>query len=160
MHRIISLISATLLLFGFHSAFSGDMSGETTAHDKAGAGDPRQLVSMPERARLLMRDHMLDNLAALNEIIGLLANGDLDAAADVAETRMGRSSMGKHRGSGTGPGPGRYMPDEMRKLAWGMHDAASGFSRVARLGDIQETQAALQKVTTSCVACHYSFRTQ
>ncbi|MGB5261112.1 MAG: cytochrome c [Gammaproteobacteria bacterium] len=159
MRRIIALIVATPLLFGSQAVLAGDAQ-EANTPGMANIDDPRQLVSMPERARLLMRDHMLDNLAALNEIIGLLASGDLDAAADVAENRMGRSAMGKHRGSGMGPGPGKFMPDEMRKLAWGMHESASEFSRVARQGDIQGAHAALQKVTTACVACHYSYRTQ
>ena len=71
---------------------------------------------------------------------------------------MGRSSMGKHRS--TGMGPGRYMPVEMRKLGWGMHDAATEFSKIAKQGDLNSAYSAFQKVTSSCVACHYSYRTR
>jgi hypothetical protein len=59
---------------------------------------------MPDKARQLMRDDMLDQLSALNEIIGYPGENNLDAAAEVAETRIGKSSMGKHRATGMGPG--------------------------------------------------------
>ena len=126
--------------------------------ESSSGGDPRQLVTMPDQARELMRKDMLDHLSALNEIIGYLAENNLDAAADVSETRMGRSSMGKHRG--TGMGPGKFMPVEMRNLGMGMHDAASEFSKIAKQGDLKNTYSALQKVTSSFVACHYSYRTR
>ena len=58
---------------------------------------------------------MYDHLSALNEIIGLLAKNKIDAVADVAESRMGKSSMGKHRA--TDMGPGRFMPPEMRNIS-------------------------------------------
>ena len=66
--------------------------------------------------------------------------------------------MGKHRG--TGMGPGRHMPVEMRNIAWGMHDAATEFSKIAKQGDLKSAYSALQQVTSACVACHYSYRTQ
>jgi cytochrome c553 len=113
---------------------------------------------MPEQARQLMREDMLDHLSALNEIIGYLGENNLAAAADVAETRMGKSSMGKHRA--TGMGPGRFMPIEMRNLGWGMHESATEFALVAKEGDLKNANSALQKVITSCVACHYSYRTR
>lgn len=150
MHRIVFLLSTSVLLFAVQTAYSEESTPS--------GGDLRQLVSMPDQARELMRKDMLNHLSSLNEIIGYLAETNLDAAADVAETKMGRSSMGKHRG--TGMGPGRFMPLEMRKLGWGMHDAASEFSKIAKQGDLKNAYGALQKVTGSCVACHYSYRTR
>jgi hypothetical protein len=135
-----------------------EIINETQNVENSSSKDTRQLVSMPEQARALMRKDMLDHLSALNEIIGYLASNNLDSAADVAEKRMGRSSTGKHRS--TGMGPGRYMPLEMRNLGWGMHDAATEFSEIAKKGDLKSAYSALQKVTSSCVACHYSYRTR
>ena len=51
--------------------------------------DHRQLVSMPELPRALMRADMQDHLVALNEIFGYLAENNLAAAADTAESRIG-----------------------------------------------------------------------
>ena len=158
MTRTISLFSTVLFLFYFQSAYSEEPASTPQSEIKSADGDHRQLVSMPDQARQLMRKDMLDHLSALNEIISHLAENNLAAAANVAETRMGKSSMGKHRGSGMGPG--RFMPLEMRNIGWGMHDAATEFSKVAKSGDLKGAYRALQKVTRSCVACHYSYRTR
>ncbi len=52
------------------------------------------------------------------------------------------------------------MPLEMRNLGRGMHDAATEFSKIAKQDDLKSAYSALQKVTGSCVACHYSYRTR
>lgn len=158
MLRIISLCATTVLLFSFQSAYSEELAIDSQTTNKSPASDLRPLVSMPDQARQFMREDMLGLLSALNEIIGYLAENNLDAAADVAESRMGKSSMGKHRA--TGMGPGRFMPLEMRKIAWGMHESATAFSQIAKEGDLKAAYTALQNVTASCVACHYSYRTR
>ena len=71
---------------------------------------------------------------------------------------MGKSSMGKHRESGMGPG--RFMPLEMRNIGWNMHEAASRFAAVAAEGDTGAAYTALQQVTGACVACHNAYRTR
>ncbi len=124
------------------------------------APDHRQLVTMPELPRALMRTDMQDHLVALNEIFGYLAENNLAAAAETAEKRLGNSSMGKHAVMARGQGPGRFMPDAMRQMGWDMHAAGSEFAQMAKEGDTTKTYTALQKVMTSCVACHMSFRTR
>lgn len=158
MMRIVTLVASTMLLFTLQHVHSAEVTGEPQTATNSPDSDHRQLVSMPNEARQLMRKDMLDHLSALNEIIGLLAENNLDAAADVAETRMGKSSMGKHRA--TGMGPGRFMPLEMRNIGWGMHESATELSQMAKEGNLQGAYSALQKITGSCVACHYSYRTQ
>lgn len=158
MMRIVTLVASTMLLFTLQPVHSAEATGEAQTATNSPDSDHRQLVSMPDEARQLMRKDMLDHLSALNEIIGLLAENNLDAAADVAETRMGKSSMGKHRA--TGMGPGRFMPLEMRNIGWGMHESATGLSQAAKEGNLKGAYSALQKVTGSCVACHYSYRTR
>lgn len=120
--------------------------------------EPRQLVQMPPEALTLMQQDMRDHLAALDELLGLLAAGELDRAADLADSRLGPASMGRHRGSGMGPG--RFMPPEMRRLGWSMHQAAGEFADIARTGEPAEAYTALQGITRFCVACHTGFRTR
>ena len=158
MFRIAPLLATSMMLFSVSSAASDVSSSDLQNVEDSTGGDPRQLVSMPEQTRQIMREDMLNHLSALNEIIGQLASNNLDAAADIAETRMGKSAMGKHRG--TGMGPGRYMPPEMRSIGRGMHEAATEFAQVANKGDLTGAYSALQKITTTCVACHYSYRTR
>jgi hypothetical protein len=131
-----------------------------TADGQAALEDHRQLATMPEKARAIMRIDMQDHLVALNEIFGYLAENNLPAASETAEKRLGNSSMGRHAMMARGQGPGRFMPEAMRQLGWGMHDVASEFALVVKSGDAARTYTALQKVTSGCVACHMSFRTR
>ncbi|MCK5003298.1 MAG: cytochrome c, partial [Gammaproteobacteria bacterium] len=34
------------------------------------------------------------------------------------------------------------------------------FAQIAKKGDLKNAYSALQKVTASCVACHYAYRTR
>jgi hypothetical protein len=114
MFRIVVLLSAMLPLLTFNTAQGEETVGKPGAEKEAAVSDPRQLVNIPEQSRLYLRDDMLEHMTALNQIIGYLAVNDFDAAAEVAETKMGKSSMGKHRA--TGMGPGRFMPLAMGNI--------------------------------------------
>ncbi|MCW8854207.1 MAG: cytochrome c [Gammaproteobacteria bacterium] len=125
---------------------------------KAEESDSRVLVSIPEESLQLMRKDMIGLISALAEIMQSLSTGDFKIAAEIAETRMGRSAMGKHRS--TGMGPGRFMPIPMRNIAWGLHDSASEFAEIAIKGDAKQTYTALNKVISHCAACHNTYRTK
>lgn len=145
----------SLVLLACGSLLGAGAYAETPAE---AVTDSRQLVEMPAETQILMRQDMLGHLAALNSIITALGSGDLKAAADTAEQQMGRASMGKYRTSGMGPG--RFMPLEMRNLGWAMHDAADAFAVEARKGEPRGAYAALQQITSACVACHAVYRTR
>lgn len=121
-------------------SMNGSVQAETDT--AAELQDHRQLVEMPAKTRALMRADMQDHLAALTTIFALLADDQYEKAGEVAEQRMGKSTMGKHRESGVPPG--RYMPLAMRELGWGMHESASELAEVAKQGDVNKTYAALQ----------------
>jgi len=120
--------------------------------------DLRTLVELPDKASHILLEDMLDHLAVLNEINHFLADNDLQAAAEVAETGMGRSLLSKYQDEGMRPG--RYMPREMREIGWELHNAATQFAKVARQGDLHKTMLAYHRITGACVACHYSYRTR
>jgi cytochrome c556 len=52
------------------------------------------------------------------------------------------------------------MPKEMREIGWELHNAAAQFVTAARQGNLQKTLLAYQRITSACVACHYSYRTR
>jgi len=105
-----------------------------------------------------MRKDMTGLLTALTEIMQSLSTGDFEIAASIAENRIGKSAMGKHRA--TGMGPGRFMPPAMRNIAWGLHDAGSEFAQIAAKGDAKQAYIALNKVISHCSACHNTYRTR
>jgi hypothetical protein len=155
----------TLLFVVFSVAVYGGQSGtsvETAAEAMIEAEslktDMRKFVEMPEQARQVLREDMLDQLAVLNEIIEYLALNNYAAAADLAENGMGQSL--RRRNQEREFGPARYMPEEMRRMGWNLHEAATNFALVAKRKSPQASYGALQKITEACIACHYSYRTR
>jgi len=122
------------------------------------AEDPRQLAPMPPAAQANLRDEMLANLRVLNEILGLVAEGKVREAGQLAELELGVSAMGKNRNQPLEARPGAHMPPAMHSLGVDGHKAASEFARIAATGDRDKTIAALPSLSGACVACHFSFR--
>ncbi len=120
--------------------------------------DPRLPVEMPALQQALIREEMIEHTSTLHQLLVLLAAGKLDQAAEIAEQQLGLSSMGKYAARTRGMGPGRFMPDAMRNIGIGMHQAASDFADIARQGDRDAAYEALQPVTAACVGCHASYR--
>jgi len=133
-----------------------DDTDVTEAEPESQFMDLRSYVEMPEKARQILQEDMLDHLAVLNEINRYLAENDLPAAADVAENGMGRSLLSKYQDEEMRPG--RHMPKEMREIGWELHDAAAQLVTAARQGNLKKTLLAYQRITSACVACHYSYR--
>ena len=116
--------------------------------------DTRQLVQLPEMMQQHMLSSMRDHLVAINELLIMMANGDLEEAAEIAEYRLGMSSLESH-GAGH---MAKFMPEGMRQAGTSMHRAASRFALKAQEGDILPAYNALSEVTSACVACHSGFR--
>ena len=116
--------------------------------------DSRQLVELPEMMQQHMMSNMRDHLVAINEILINMANGQLDQAAEIAESRLGMSSLESHGARHMA----KFMPDGMRQAGTSMHRAASRFALKAQEGEILPAYNVLSEVTSACVACHTGYR--
>lgn len=116
--------------------------------------DTRELIDLPQMMQEHMMANMRDHLAAINEILQLLAVEDGDKAADIAENRLGMSSLESHGASHMAG----FMPKAMQNIGTQMHHAASRFAIKAQAGDMQEAYRALPELTAQCVACHNDYR--
>ncbi len=116
--------------------------------------DVRQLVKFPDMMRTHMLGNMRDHLVALNEILTYLAADELEKAAEVAEWRLGFSSLKSHGASHMA----KFMPEEMAAAGTAMHRAASQFARVAQEGEVLPAYKKLKDVTAACIACHARYR--
>ena len=125
-----------------------------------GAQDNRQLAPLPPAAQEALRQEMLDNLLAINEVLTLMAAGKVGEAGAVAEAKLGVSAMGKHRDKPFDARPGPHMPPAMHGIGIDGHKAVSEFAAVAKTGDRDKALALLPNITTACVACHFSYRTR
>jgi len=122
------------------------------------AGDDRVSVQLPEMMRGHMLSNMRDHLLALEEITRYLANQQYDKASEVAENRLGMSSMALHGASHLG----KFMPKEMSAIGTSMHRAASRFALAAKdaelEGGLNKAFSALSEVMQQCVACHSGYK--
>jgi hypothetical protein len=120
--------------------------------------DSRQKVEFPDMMREHMLANMRDHLQAMTEIQDALGRGDYDKAADLAEQRIGMSSMASHGAGHMAP----LMPPAMQEIGTAMHRAASRFARSAQEsavdGDLRRSVSALSEVSAQCVACHTAYR--
>jgi hypothetical protein len=124
------------------------------------AEDMRQLATLPVPSQQSLREEMLDNLLALNEILTLVSSGKYADAGDVAESRLGWSARGVHASKPPEARPGLHMPPAMHGLGMEGHRAASEFATAAKTGDRDKTLAALPKLMSACVSCHAAYRTR
>ncbi len=120
--------------------------------------DTRVAVDMPAMMRTHMLANMRDHLLAIQEIQSRLAAGEYDVAADIAEKRLGMSSLGTHGASHMAG----FMPKGMQETGTAMHQAASRFAvsaqETAVTRDLPRALGALSRVTAQCVACHAAYR--
>jgi hypothetical protein len=124
------------------------------------AEDGRELVPMPPAAQAALRQEMLDNLTALNEVLSLVGASKFPEAGEVAEKKLGVSAMGKHRGNPVDARPGAHMPEAMHNIGVQGHMAASEFAVAAKAGEYPRAMSLLPNLTTACVGCHSAWRIQ
>ncbi|MBW8458075.1 MAG: hypothetical protein K0M58_06510 [Thiobacillus sp.] len=117
----------------------------------------REPVRFPPALKAETLANMRDHLLAIQEITAHLADKQFDAAADVAETRLGISSLQRHGAHEVA----KYMPAGMRQTGHAMHQAASRFAVAAQeagaTGDVGPALRALSQMQGSCVACHAGY---
>lgn len=122
------------------------------------ADDGRQTVKLPDMMREHMLGNMRDHLLALEEITRHLSNQNYDEASEIAENRLGMSSLELHGASHMG----KFMPKEMGAIGTNMHKAASRFAVAAKDaeldGGLNKAFSALSEVMQQCVACHSGYK--
>ena len=123
-------------------------------HASAAEADARETVPLPDMIRQHMLGNMREHLAALHNIQSALARGELDRAGDVAEQRIGMSSLIAHHAAQMAP----YMPQGMQAIGTAMHHADSRFAMTAHEGELARALDGLSKVTEQCVARHSAYR--
>lgn len=133
--------------------------------------DARIEVDVPDPMKVMMLSNMRSHQQAIAEILAALGKGDGEAAAKIAETRLGMGSPGSAackpdaKSGAHGDMPmmmASHMPDEMRALGMTMHAQATKFSqeaaKVKQGGDLRPALAELGQVVQACNACHAAYR--
>ena len=161
---MLKLLSVAAALAVTASVLAGQEHGHDMKiqHMNTGSSllDPRTLVHFPEQLRIHTMANMRDHLLALSEIQEALSREQFEKAGEIAERRLGMSSLELHGAHEVG----QYMPKAMATIGTEMHRAASRFAvaaiDAAVAGDVKPALAALSDVTRQCLACHSGFRVQ
>ncbi len=140
MKKQLYFLAPMLLIFASHYSISAD--------------DTRQWVKLPEKMQHHMLSNMRDHLVTINQILIYMSNDQLDKAADLAEDRLGMTSLESHGASHMAG----FMPEGMKKAGSRMHHAASQFALKVEEGELIPAYKALTKVTTACISCHSAYR--
>jgi hypothetical protein len=118
------------------------------------ADDARKLVQLPEMMQQHMMSNMRDHLAAINVILIKMTSGAFEEAAEIAEYRLGMSSLESHGASHMA----KFLPEGMRQAGTTMHKAASRFALKAQEEGLLPAYKSLSEVTSACVSCHSGYR--
>jgi len=124
----------------------------------APGSDTREFVKFPPEHVEHTLANMRDHLAAIWEINAALADGKYDVAAQVAENRLGMSSLRSHGAHEVS----KFMPQGMQDAGTSMHRSASRFALEAQnsgvTGDLKPALSALGQTLSACVGCHAGYR--
>jgi len=82
------------------------------------AEDTRQRATLPPAAQESLRQEMLDNLLAINEILTLMAADKIKEAGEVAEQKLGISAQGKIAVCLSKPVPDRTCHPTCMRWVW------------------------------------------
>jgi hypothetical protein len=158
----ILLVATGMITIGLATQ-AQEHNADMHMHNPSGAtmaNDTRTLVHFPEHMRIHTLRSMRDHLLSISEIQAALAAGEYEKAGDIAEQRLGMTSLKLHGAAESS----KYMPKGMQEAGTNMHHAASRFAIVANnaavKGDVKPALSALTKVTQACVACHSNYRLQ
>lgn len=154
--KLQKLVLVVILLSMNHHL--GAQSTEHSHHHHQSASDNRVLVNFPPAMKQHILSNMRDHLLAISEIQEALGKNDFNQAADIAEKRLGQTSLKSHGAYESS----KYMPKGMQEIGSQMHRNASKFAievqNSAATGDIKPALIALSKTTQTCVACHGAYR--
>lgn len=147
-----AFIAAASISLGYATAQQHTHSGHLSV------ADGRITVVFPPPLAEHTLANMRDHLVALQEISTALADGNSKTAADIAEQRLGMSSLPLHGAQEVA----KYMPAGMQDAGTAMHRAASRFAIEAQnadvTGDLKPAIGALGEIMGACIGCHSSYR--
>ncbi len=156
----VSVSTALLISACADAPKTSDTVSGTNAHNHSHATDMRQFVKFPDDMRVGTLANMRDHLLALSQIQSALATEKYADAADIAENRLGMSSLKLHGAHDAA----KFMPQGMQETGTLMHRTASRFAiqaqNAAATGDAKPALAELGQLTQACVACHAGYRIQ
>ena len=134
-----------------HRMAHGMMQGMDQAGMAASADDPRTSLNLPAPMRHRQLAMMREHLAAIQSIVGLLAENKFDKASFIAHYKLGLTPEMKKMCN-------MFGNSDFRMLGLAFHNNADELGDVLKTGDMKRSLSALHSTMNSCVQCHARFR--
>ena len=143
-----NLLMLVLLLTPYGAMAAQESMVGHTAHNM---NDNRISLGLPPEMKQHQLANMRAHLAATQEIIGLLAEGNFERASKVAHTKLGLTEESKQMCD-------MIENEDFKKLGFAFHNSADELGDALQTKDMKKSLQALHKTTDYCVQCHNKFR--
>ena len=134
------------------AAEDGMMMDHNAMHQHMMAMDERTSLNLAPQMKLQQLQNMRSHVAAVQSIVGNLANGEYDLAAETAHSKLGLTEQMKMMCE--------HMSDnqDFSKLAMAFHRSGDDLGETLKTKDMKKSLQALQTTMNYCVQCHATFR--
>jgi hypothetical protein len=143
-----------ILLFAYNAtAFAEDgMKMDHSAMHQHLMMDERIPLNLVPHMKLQQLQNMRSHVAAVQAIVGHLANDEFDLAAEVAHSKLGLTEQMKMMCE--------HISDnqDFSKLAMAFHRSGDDLGDTLKTKDMKKSLQALQTTMNYCVQCHATFR--
>ena len=125
------------------------------------AGDPRELVAMPDEVRQRLLDGMLNHMTVFNSILSLIANERFEQAARLAEEHLPIGPLDSQAEENAAA----YFPPAMQDARESLREAGKRLAVAVRKANTEHSYFRMRKVTATigevqaaCNMCHAHYR--
>jgi len=154
MKKIAMWIPALLLVtfpLASTAADQNDAMGHMMHHQMQASDDQRISLGLSPEMKRHQLTNMRSHVAAIQSIVGMLAEGDYGSAAQVAHSRLGLTDEMKKMCN-------RFDNAEFRQLGFAFHRSGDALGDALQTKDLNKSLSALHDTMGYCVSCHSKFR--
>ena len=152
MRRILLVVSTLLGMGGSNVAFA---AGEQMQHHDHHHGTSMMDTRTPLGLSAEMKQHQLSNMRehteAIQSIIGLMSENNLQEAAKIAHSKLGLTPEMQKMCSMMGG-------EKFMTLGMAFHKSGDDLGDALQTGDVNKSLRALNKTMQYCVECHATYR--
>lgn len=155
MKTILALLGVLLLngiaTSSFAAGDDGAMGKMMHQHTGHAMNDDRISLGLSPQMKQHQLSNMRAHMEAVQSIIGLLARGDFDQAAQVAHSQLGLTDEMKQMCDSFGN-------EKFERLGLAFHESGDKLGDALQTKDMGKSLQALHETTGYCVQCHATFR--
>lgn len=152
MKTIWFLLGMVFLNGAAFNAFAAEEKENMEMHHKMhDTGDSRVSLNLSPEMKQHQLSNMRSHVEAVQFIVGLVAKGDFDQAAQVAHSKLGLTDEMKKMCD-------MFENQDFKKLGLAFHKSGDELGNVLKTKDTNKSLEALHDTMGYCVQCHAKFR--